>query len=78
MTYFISLFRRNKNLSDCSIVTLCLNMGFTETRLHDGIVSLYMLDNFNMFENSSDPRGGGVAIYANCKYRVSKINVLPL
>ena len=67
---FISLIRRNKNLSDCSIVTLCLNIRsipknlsefvldfgdiiinqldflcFTETRLHDGIVSLYMLDN---------------------------------
>ena len=85
---FISLIRRNKNLSDCSIVTLCLNIRsipknlsefvldlgdiinqldflcFTETRLHDGIVPLYMLDNFSMFENSRDSRGGGVAIYA--------------
>ena len=41
---------------------------FCETRLVDGLGELYNVDNYKMFTNNRNTRGGGVTIYANKKY----------
>ena len=43
-------------------------MSFCETRLTDDVCNLYKLDNYNIFTNCRDSKGGGVAVYANCKF----------
>jgi len=46
---------------------------FAETRLCNSIENLYKLNNYNMFANSRNVRGGGVAVYASDKYNCNVI-----
>ena len=54
-------------------------MSFTETRMTDDVVSLYRMENCNIFANNycRNSHGGGVAIYAN-KYSAHVIERLTI
>lgn len=60
---FVDQLLDNSDL-DFDVIGLC------ETRLNDGISSLYKHSNFTSFFNNKDTHGGGVAIYLNNKFKV--------
>ena len=46
---------------------------FTETRLYDDICSLFQLRDYTLFSINENQMRGGVAIYINPKYQVTRM-----
>ena len=81
MTLFLNIRRMSANFSEF-IEDFCVEkieydfLSFTETRLTDDVVSLYRMENYDIFVNCRNSHGGGVAIYANKKYSAHVIEHL--
>ena len=83
MTLFLNIRSMNANFSEF-IEDFYVEkteydfLSFTETRLTDDVVSLYRMENYNIFANCRNSHVGGVAIYDKKKYSAHVIEHLTM